>query len=227
LVDYDRLKVSPEFEHYRILANGLREFNPSQIVGRMAKLAFWTNLYNTIVVDAIVTLGVKQSVKEVPEFFRKLKYAIGGHLFSADDIEHGILRGNVRPWFHPLKPFGPRDIRRNLILNPVDPRIHFALVCGSRSCAPIEYYDKERIYDQLEEAAKSFVNSSEVLVIPEEGKMLISEIFRWYERDFGGKGGVMDFIFDYLVDENARRFLREKIGDLQIDYLHYDWNLNR
>jgi hypothetical protein len=227
LVDYDRLKVSPEFEHYRILANGLRKFNPSQIVGRMAKLAFWTNLYNTIVVDAIVALGVKESVKEVPEFFRKLKYAIGGHLFSADDIEHGILRGNVRPWFHPLKPFGPRDIRRNLILNPVDPRIHFALVCGSRSCAPIEYYDKERIYDQLEEAAKSFVNSSEVLVIPEEGKMLISEIFRWYERDFGGKGGVMDFIFDYLVDENARRFLREKIGDLQIDYLHYDWNLNR
>jgi len=87
LVDYDRLKVSPEFEYYRILANGLREFNPSQIVGRKAKLAFWTNLYNTIVVDAIVTLGVKESVKEVPEFFRKLKYAIGNLLFSADFVE--------------------------------------------------------------------------------------------------------------------------------------------
>jgi len=64
-------------------------------------------------------------------------------------------------------------------------------------------------------------------VIPEQGTMLISEIFRWYERDFGGTGGVLDFIFDYLVDEKARRFLQEKTGDLRIDYLHYDWNLNR
>lgn len=227
LVDYDRLKVSPEFENYRILANGLREFNPSQIVGRKAKLAFWTNLYNTIVVDAIVALGVKESVKEMPEFFRKLKYAIEGHLFSADDIEHGILRGNVRPWFSPLRPFGARDPRRTLILTPVDPRIHFALVCGSRSCAPIKYYDGERIYEQLEEAAQSFVNSSEVLVLPEEGKMLISEIFRWYERDFGGKSGVIDFIFDYLVDEKARSFIRDNSQRVKIEYLHYDWNLNR
>jgi hypothetical protein len=227
LVDYDRLKVSHEFAYYRILANGLREFNPSQIVGRKAKLAFWTNLYNTIVVDAIVALGVKESVKEVPEFFRKLKYAIGGLLFSADDIEHGILRGNVRPWFSPLRPFGARDPRRTLIITPVDPRIHFALVCGSRSCAPIEYYDGEHIYGQLEEAAQSFVNSSEVIVLPEEGKILISEIFRWYEHDFGNKGGVVDFIFDYIVDESAQRFIRENAPNLQIEYLHYDWNLNR
>jgi hypothetical protein len=227
LVDYDRLRDSSEFQHYRILANGLREFKPSCLMGRKAKLAFWTNLYNTIVVDAIVTLGVKQSVREVPEFFRKVKYAIGSHLFSADDIEHGILRGNVRPWFYPMRPFGPRDQRRALILTPVDPRIHFALVCGSRSCAPIGYYDVEHIYEQLEEAAKSFVNSSEVLVLPEEGKMLISEIFRWYEKDFGGKGGVIDFIFDYLVGENARHFIRENSLNLPIEYLHYDWNLNR
>jgi hypothetical protein len=227
LVDYDRLRDSSEFQGYRILANGLREFKPSCLMGRKAKLAFWTNLYNTIVVDAIVTLGVKQSVKEVPEFFRKVKYAIGPHLFSADDIEHGILRGNVRPWFYPMRPFGPRDPRRALILAPVDPRIHFALVCGSRSCAPIDYYDAEHIYEQLEEAAKSFVDSSEVLVLPEEGKMLISEIFRWYEKDFGGKGGVIDFIFDYLVGENARHFIRENSQTLPVEYLHYDWNLNR
>ena len=57
--------------------------------------------------------------------------------------------------------------------------------------------------------------------------MLISEIFRWYEHDFGDKGGVVDFIFDYIVDENAQRFMRENAPNLQIEYLHYDWNLNR
>jgi hypothetical protein len=227
LVDYDRLNDSPEFQHYRILTNGLREFRPSCLMGRRAKLAFWTNLYNTIVVDAIVTLGVKQSVKEVPEFFRKWKYRIGPSLFSADDIEHGILRGNVRAWFYPFRPFSPRDPRRAMLLTPSDPRIHFALVCGSRSCAPIDYYDVECIYDQLEAAAKSFVNSSEVLVLPEKGKVLLSEIFRWYEKDFGGKSSVIDFIFDYLVDEKARDFIRKNSASLKLEYLHYDWNLNR
>jgi hypothetical protein len=224
---YDRLKVSAEFEYYRVLANGLRKFDPSHIVGRRAKLAFWTNLYNTIVVDAIVALGVKDSVKEVPGFFRNLKYSIGGYLFSADDIEHGILRGNVRPWFSPLRPFRAGDPRRALMISPVDPRIHFALVCGSRSCVPIDYYDGGRIYEQLEEAATSFVNSSEVLVFPEEDKMLVSEIFRWYERDFGGKQGTIDFIFDYLVDASSQHFIRDNAGRINMEYLHYDWDLNR
>jgi hypothetical protein len=63
-----------------------------------------------------------------------------------------------------------------------------------------------QIDDQPEEAARSFVNASEVLILPEERKVLLSEIFRWYERDFGGRSGMIDFIFDYLVDEKARFF---------------------
>ncbi len=227
LVDYQALRDSAEYQAYRRQANGLRHFDLCQLVGRRDKLAFWVNIYNTIVVDGIVTLGIKQSVQEAPHFFSRLKYAIGGHLFSADDIEHGILRGNARPWFHVIRQFSPKDARKAWIVIPVDPRIHFALVCGSRSCAPIDYYDSATIYDQLEAAAKSFVNSSEVIPLPEEGKVLLSEIFRWYEADFGGKGGVVDFLYDYLADENARRFVRENAKTMQFEYIYYDWNLNR
>jgi len=227
IVDYEHLKNSSEFRTYRILTNGLRKFNPSCLTGRKEKLAFWINLYNSIVVDAIVTLGIKQSVREIPEFFRKVRYAIGPYLFSADDIEHGILRGNLRPWFYPFKPFGVRDPRRDLIITPVDPRIHFSLVCGSRSCAPINYYDQASINNQLDEASESFINSSEVIVLPEAEKVLISDIFRWYSEDFGRRRGILDFIFDYLSDEKDRRFIRTHSGTLQIEYLQYDWNLNR
>jgi len=227
LVDYERLRESPEFQLYRILTNGLKDFNPGQLKGRKEKLAFWINLYNTIVVDGIITLKIKNSVKEAPEFFRKIKYQIGDYLFSPDDIEHGILRGNVRPYFRLARPFGPGDPRRAWILKPVDPRIHFALVCGSRSCAPIDFYDFEKIDQQLEKAASSFINSSEVLVLPEEGKILFSEIFRWYEKDFGGRNTILDFIVDYLVDDKAKDFVRKEHERLKIEYLHYDWNLNR
>ena len=227
LVDYEQLKDSPEYGAYRILTNGLRQFDPEMIKGRKEKIAFWINLYNTIVVDAIVTLGITASVKEVPGFFRNVKYRIGEYIFSADDIEHGILRHNARPFFSPFRQFSPRDPRKAFVLFPVDPRIHFALVCGSRSCAPIDYYDAETVYEQLEVAAKSFVNSSEVLILPEERKILISEIFRWYEKDFGGLRGIKDFLTDYLVDSEAKTFIRDNYRGLVFEYLHYDWNLNR
>jgi len=227
LVDYEALKDSEEYRSYRRLANGLREFDATVLVGRKEKLAFWINLYNTIVVDGIIRLGVKASVKEIPGFFRTLQYKVGQYFFSADDIEHGILRCNLRPFFSPIRQLGPRDSRKQLMISPADPKIHFALVCGSRSCAPIDFYDADRIYDQLDIAAKSFVNSSEVLVLPEEEKLLINEIFRWYEDDFGGVSGVKDFIFDYLVDEKSRGFIRSNFSTLRIEYLRYDWNLNR
>jgi hypothetical protein len=226
LVDYEALKESEEYQEYRLLTSGLREFDLRRLVGRRSKLAFWTNLYNTIVVDGIVSLSIRQSVQEAPELFSRLKYIIGGHLFSADDIEHGILRGNTRPWFHVMRQFGPKDPRKAYVLEPVDPRTHFALVCGSRSCAPINYYDAAKIYDQLEAAARSFVNSSEVMVLPEEGRLLLSNIFRWYEADFGGKRGVIDFLHDYLADERAKEFVQRNADTLQFEYIYYDWNLN-
>jgi hypothetical protein len=226
LVDYQALKESDEYQAYRVLTSGLRDFDLRRLVGRRQKLSFWVNLYNSTVVDGIVSLGIKQTVQEAPEFFSRLKYIIGGHLFSADDIEHGILRGNTRPWFHMIRQFGPKDLRKAWILKPVDPRIHFALVCGSRSCAPIDYYDAATVHDQLETAAESFVNSSEVMVLPEEGRVLVSEIFRWYQVDFGGKRGVIDFLYDYLADEHAREFVRKNAETIQFEYIYYDWNLN-
>jgi hypothetical protein len=114
-----------------------------------------------------------------------------------------------------------------LIIPSIDPYTRFVLVCGSRSCVPINYYDHERINNQLDEASKSFVNSSEVIVLPEEGKVLISDIFRWYSEDFGRRRGILDFIFDYLTDEKDRRFIRSHSETLQIEYLQYDWNLTR
>ena len=226
-VDYDAVRRSTQYKAYRRLANGLRAFDLQGLVGRRNKLSFWVNVYNTIVVHGIISENITQSVQEAPGLFSRLKYQIGKHLFSADDIEHGVLRGNARPWFHVTRQWGPKDPRKAWMLKPVDPRIHFALVCGSRSCAPIDYYHAATIYEQLEAASKSFVNSSEVIVLPEEGKILLSEIFKWYAPDFGGKRGVLDFLYDYLADDQARNCIREKADRLRFEYIYYDWNLNR
>ena len=219
LIDYDALKRSEAFAQYRTLTNRLREFAPDTLADRAMKLAFWINLYNTLVVDAIVTFGIRRSVLDHPGFFRRIKYDIGGQTFSLNDMEHGILRKNRRGPFSIAGPFLPWDSRRRLMPPGNDPRIHFALVCGSRSCAPIEFYDPDRIDEQLDQATRSFVNSSEVIVFPEEKRVLLSEIFRWYERDFGGSAGVIEFLCRHMAAEESREFLQE--------HSFYDWDLNR
>ncbi|UCF88191.1 MAG: DUF547 domain-containing protein [bacterium] len=227
VVDYASLKGSEAFQHYRTLTNGLRMFDPGDLASEDERLAFWINLYNTVVVDGIVTLDVHRSVLEAPGFFRRARYLIGGRTFSPDDMEHGILRRNARPFGKPFKPFGPLDPRREWMIGSLDPRIHFALVCGSRSCAPIDYYDAGNLNAQLEEAARSFINSSEVMVFPEKKRVLLSEIFKWYEKDFGGRSGIIHFIRRYHASGEIGSYLGAHGPDLQFEYLFYDWNLNR
>ncbi|MGR3176538.1 MAG: DUF547 domain-containing protein, partial [Candidatus Anammoxibacter sp.] len=141
-------------------------------------------------------------------------------------IEHGILRANARRPARLLKQFRPFDKRTEFRLKNVDPRIHFALTCGSRSCAPIKFYSQEGITAELDLAAKNFINSSDVIIVPEEKKVIISKMFKWYKKDFGGRDGILDFIEKHLVDDDKKVFIKNEKRDIIISYLHYDWSLN-
>ncbi len=225
-VDYASIKLSEEYREYRKIAAGLKGFDLNSLQSEHEKLAFWINLYNTIVVDGIIGGGVRESVREIAGFFSRMKYIIGGLHFSPDDIEHGILRANRRKSLLPWRQFGMSDVRRKYALTFLDPRIHFALVCGSRSCAPIKYYTPDGINDELELATQNFINSSEVIVAPEENRLMLSQLFKWYKKDFGGKRGILELIKTYILDDDKKSFL-EKNGDrVSIDYLYYNWNLN-
>lgn len=226
-VNYETIKRSREYRDYRNISSRLQYLDLESLNVEEEKLAFWINLYNAIVIDGIINTGIDRSVKEVWGFFRKVGYLIGGYRFSSDDIEHGILRGNARPPMRLLRQFGLMDRRKRFIVRKRDPRIHFALVCGSRSCAPIKFYTAKGIDRELDIAAKNFVNSSEVIVMPEEGRLLISMIFKWYKGDFGGHEGVLTFIRKYLVDDDKREYLERSGSEVKIAYLYYDWNLNR
>jgi len=225
-INYEAMKRSAEYEEYRKVAAGLKKFDPATLSTPQEKKAFWINLYNTIVVQGIVELGIGESVKEIRGFFKNIAYNVGGFLFSADDMEHGILRANKRPPYAIFPLFRGNDPRRPLSLDKVDPRIHFALVCGSRSCAPIRFYQPDLVEEQLEQAARSFVNSSEVIIVPEENKVFLSQIFEWYSADFGGRRKALDFILMYLDPDEKASFLKENMNGIRMEYLFYDWNLN-
>jgi len=227
-VRYGSIRGSEEFEHYRELASRLRSFDLESLVNRDQRLSFWINIYNTLVIHGVVELGLERSVREVSRFFDRVEYEIGGHRFSLNDIEHGILRGNQRPPYKLLRPFRGRDPRWEFAVRPMDPRIHFALVCGARSCPPIGFYEADQIDFQLDLAAASFINSPQVQVFPEERAISISMIFKWYKGDFGGTdGALVETVLKFLDEGEKKDFLKHHRERVRIRYQPYDWRLNK
>jgi hypothetical protein len=227
VVRYKAIKGSAEFDRYKDLTRGLRSFDPRSLREREKRLAFWINIYNTAVIHGVIELGLERSVKEFRGFFDRMTYEIGGFLFSLNDMEHGILRGNRRHPYGFLKPFHKKDSRLAFSVTPLDPRIHFALVCGARSCPPIGFYEAEQIDFQLDLAAGSFINSPQVTISPPEEAVSISMIFKWYKTDFGGSDqAILETLLNYLDEGEKKNFLKENKDRIRINYLPYDWNLN-
>jgi len=46
------------------------------------------------------------------------------------------------------------------VVQPLDPRIHFALVCGAKSCPPIRVYTADALEEGLAAAAAAFCESA-------------------------------------------------------------------
>ena len=44
-----------------------------------------------------------------------------------------------------MKPFGKSDPRLKLALDAAEPRIHFALNCGAKSCPPIKTFSADEV----------------------------------------------------------------------------------
>jgi len=222
-VDYARLSSSGEFTDAVEAARGLARVGLETLSGHGARLAFWINVYNALVLHGIVSLGARRSIVSTWSFFGRAAYRVGGLVFSPDDVEHGVLRGNRRRILPPLRPFGARDPRRDLALAPLDPRIHFAINCGARSCPPVSVYRAEAIDAQLDLATRSFVNSEVSL---EGGRLVCSRLFKWYRRDFDAAGGLAAFFLRYLDDGPPRRALADGVAP-RVRFRPWDWSLHR
>ena len=230
-VDYARLCASPTYAEYCQCARRLQSFDPSALGSRQERLAFWINLYNALIVDAVIQFKVKRSVNEAPGFFWRAAYNIGGRRYCSFDIEYGLLRANAS---HPAIPgphFGSRDPRRRYSLEQLDPRLHFALVCAARSCPPIAVYDAAHIDEQLDMAAHAFINHGGVKIDHAADEVWLSQIFQWYATDFrgrpfalGDKRPLLEFISAYLADEADREYMRR--DKLTVRFRPYDWSLN-
>jgi len=160
-------------------------------------------------------------------FFSGLKFLVGGVRYSLDEIEKGVLLGD------PMVPEPRRSSFRSVAPDPVDARVHMALVCGSIGCPPLarEAYDPQRIDAQLTERVRAFARDPRRCRIDARNRRLdVSELLNWYAHDFSNAAfvphaaSVPDFLSRFVDDADLARALKQ--DGWRVSYLAYDWMLN-
>lgn len=161
--------------------------------------AYLVNAYNLLVINKIIQLYPIGSPMSDAEFFTGKTSIFHGKKISLDQLENDIIR-----------------------VEYPDPRNHFVLVCGALGCPPIQNfaYTPKKLEEQMEAQATEALNNSVFVYQDDASKTIyLSEIFSWYENDFGdSKKAVVTYINSY---RSAPFNLSYKVKSHP-----YDWALN-
>ena len=188
----------------------LSRAEPNRGSTREATLAFWINAYNALTVRGVLReypmsgIQGRERGRGRFDFWNDLWLHVGAADYSLGQIEHELLR--------PMR----------------EPRIHFAIVCGSRGCPRLmnRAYQTAELEEQLRENARQFFADPQKLDYDAStGQLRLSPILKWYAKDFGGsERQVLETIGPYLPDRVDHR--QRGARRLSDRYLEYDWGLN-
>ena len=201
------------------LTGQLRGVDPRQIEGDAARIAFWANLYNALILHRLCLRPVKGNLLRHLGLFGRTAYDVGGRPYTLNLIEHGLLRRNRRPPYNLRRPMRAPDPRLAATPEQLDPRIHFALNCGARSCPPIRHYQLD---SQLELATRAYLES-EIEVDSEQGRVILPRLMRLYRDDFGDRDQQLEFAAARLPA--VREFLDGGSQHTRVGYGRFDWRV--
>ena len=207
-LNYFRYKEVSEAD-YEILDDYLEMLQSIEVTGLGSdeRFAYWINLYNALTVWVILEHYPVESIRDISYGlltrgpWKEKLVSVEGVDLSLDDIEHEILR----PVFQ-------------------DNRIHYAVNCASIGCPNLQStaFTSNNLEDLLEQSANQYINHPRGARI-EDGELIVSSIYDWYDEDFGGsEEEVIEHLLDY-----ASEALEERLSDFDgIDDYEYDWALN-
>ncbi|XP_065843089.1 uncharacterized protein [Oscarella lobularis] len=227
-VNYSGMGKSSKFAAYVKATAQLQRVDVSRL-NRSEKIAFFVNIYNALVIHANVSRGPPTNLWQRYKFFNYTSYVIGGYIYSLQDIENGVLRANRKGVGQLKRPFKRNDPRAKISLVRHEPRIHFALVCGAKSCPPIKTYSAENIESELQLASEAFFEGGGCVIDMRKKEISLSAILKWYKIDFGiNTEEVLKWIAAHMsagtTQTNLLKCIQEK--SYKVSYQHYNWDLN-
>ncbi|MFN0200004.1 MAG: DUF547 domain-containing protein [Bacteroidia bacterium] len=185
-------KAEPTDNLVALLANVPKTDLIKGLCNDNAKKVFWVNMYNAYY-QLLIQKGI---VRE--KVFTQEAINIAGLQLSLDAIEHGVLRRSAAKYsLGYAKAVAPKPYLKELQVEVLDFRIHFALNCGAKSCPPIAFYKYDDIDTQLERATDSYLNI-ETTVNEQNKTVEATQIMQWFQGDFGGQKGVKKVLEKYL-----------------------------
>lgn len=178
--------------------------------------AFYLNAYNALVMFQVLERGRPASVLDprgmIPIsghlFFRGTQFKVDRDYLSLSEIENERLR-----WLE------------------LDLRDHAAMNCASRSCPPLrnELYRTADLQEQLQDQMERWVSDDERGLRIEDGSLVMSPIFEWFERDFAFFSNEENLcvVLAEFADGDKRAALEAlaKEGCPRRTF-EYDWRLN-
>ena len=201
-IDYKNIKAkaAPELKDY---VKSLEAIKITEYP-RDEQFAYWVNLYNAATLQAIVDNYPLESIKDIGLLGQgpwKDKFLnVEGKALSLDDIEHGILRPIWK-----------------------DVRIHYAVNCASIGCPnlALKAYRANMLEAMLDDAARAYINHPRGFASI-DGQLVASNIFEWYQSDWGSEADVLAHARKYATGDTAALLKSAK----SIDAYDYDWSLN-
>lgn len=179
---------------------------PARFPTKEAKLAYWINTYNALVLHAFASEHPKDKARLISkvgqfQFFYRRKFKVGGAMRSLDDIESKSIR-------------------------PLDNRIHFSIVCASESCPWLsnEAFTEVNVNAKLDTQARLFLNQERNVKVDLSKRTLqLSKIFDWFQKDFSSTPGrIPEFIAKYRAKDGGELAK----GNWKVLFFDYDWSLN-
>jgi hypothetical protein len=174
---------------------------PAKLAGKEETLAYYINAYNALAIEGILEGLSPSTLLGRARYFKLKEWPLNGQSITLYDLEHKVIR-----------PLG-------------EPRIHFAIICASKSCPFLrsEAYAAARLDTQLDEQARQFVNDKFRNRFDVANRIAqMSEIFKWFNEDF--TPSPQKFIARYAADPEAAKLLAGE--GFKVDFIDYDWGLN-
>ncbi|KAB1217003.1 hypothetical protein CJ030_MR4G021318 [Morella rubra] len=183
-------QASYAINNYRVLVEQLERVNVSQMDNN-AQTAFWINVYNALVMHAYLAYGIPQHSLRRLALFHKAAYNIGGHVISANAIEHSVFcfrTPRIGRWLEIIlstalrkKSSEDRQLSSKLCCPISQPLVCFALCTGAFSDPVLRFYTAPNVREELELAKREFLQAN--IFVKKSRKVFLPKVLERYARE--------------------------------------------